>query len=160
MKRTLMITAFLCLLSAFAYAQSYTTLTVNNNTPCVVYIVVGGNVSGSACPTAYVSNVIGFPSGSTTFDAGNITGGMKCSTCSPTSLSSGDNFNFVDIATSNPVGMNMCAVINAYTLDVCGGTTSLTGINFEDWNGSTCSPCGTYDVILNGSGSTLTLDIQ
>ncbi len=161
MKKSLMITAFLCLLSAFAYAQtpSYTSLTINNSTPCTVYMLLGGNTSGGACTPDQMSSVIAIAPGSTTFDAGGVPGGMG-------SLSSGDIFTFIELYTSQPTPSNMCAVIHAYNFDICAATTTTppvgrTGVNFDNWNGATCNSCGTFDVSFTNSTSTnLIMDIQ
>lgn len=162
MKKTILTMALLCLLSAISYAQAYNSFTVNNSTSCTVYIMLGGNTNGGGCSPDYRSGVLAIMPGSTTFaDPTMVPGQMYNSSSTPLS-SSNDEFNFVEVYTSTPTAGNGCSTINAYNLSDCypPSITSVPGAAFDDWNGSICNSCGTFDIDLTNVGSTLVLDIH
>lgn len=163
MKKSIITTAILCLLSVFAYAQPYTSFTITNNTSCTVYIMVAGNVSTGPCVPDYRSSVLAIAPGTTTFsDAGSVTGGMW-NRSSSAHLNSGDHFNYVEVYSSIPLATNNCPFAT-YNLSDCYPPmiTSYSSKDFYDWdqNTLTCNSCGTWDIDLTGMGSTLMVDIQ
>lgn len=145
--KNLLFSAFaLCIFSVAASAQ-YQTLEINNMTGCTVFMQVDGNVAGGICAPDYRSGTLGIAPGMTVFnDPSTVPGGVNGG--GGGTLGASDFFNMVSVVNTQPIATNMCTPITAYHLSDCYPpmNTSYSGINFLDWNGSSCSSCGTYDI--------------
>lgn len=160
MKKLLFALALICISMIAAQAQPYTSLTINNNTNCTVYMVIDGNVAAGTCSPNYQSGILGISPGSTTFtDASTVPGGMNNGGLT---LTSGDQFVAIEIHSTEPIASNGCSPRTSYYMSDCsGGMLTSTMMNFDHWNGSTCNSCTVgSNVTLSGSGSTLTINIM
>ncbi len=154
MKKSLITTALLCLLSVFAHAQ-YNTLTINNSSPCTVYVIIHGTLSSSGCNGDYRSNIIAVAPGTVTYnDPSMVPGGMN-KMGSP-SLGSSDNFTMVRVYGANPAGTCPLSVINMSDC-ISGSVTSTTGFAIED---AGCTTCATVNIDFVGGGPVATIDIM
>lgn len=153
MKKSLMITSLLCLLSVFAHAQ-YNTLTINNNSSCTVYVIIHGTLSTNGCDGDYRSSVIAVAPGSVTYnDPSMVPGGMN--QLGVPSLGSSDNFTMARVYAADPAGTCPLSVVN---MSDClpGSVPSTTGFAIED---GVCSSCATVNIDFVGAGTLATIEI-
>lgn len=140
MKKLFITTALLCLLSVFAHAQ-YGTFTINNNTPCTVYVVLYGTVNGAVppCQINYVSNVIAIPGTSSINygDPGAVPGGMNNGGLT---LAPGDMFTMARVYHGNP--SVACTSTGVADMSDCwSGNTLIAPFDIEQFSGGGCMSC-------------------
>ncbi len=159
MKKLLFAVALLCC-CYFAQAQ-YNSLTIDNTTPCTVYVKIYGTTSTAipACLVDYSSTVISIANGTTVTYAnpsvvtgGGLSNGM-------TTLGSSDNFTMVRVYHERP-GFS-CIGTYADMSDCYTGTTYVHPWELElSVPGTGCTHCTFASLTYSGSGTTATLTIN
>lgn len=142
MKKSLIIATLVCLLSVAAHAQ-YNTISINNSTPCTVYIVLHGTTTAT-CTGDYRSTVLAIGPGITTFsNPTSVPGGM---TKGGSTLGSTGYFTFAKVYQNDPT---KGCTLNFFNLTDCSGISSPSGPNHGPWtlqtynSGTmTCNDCG------------------
>lgn len=140
MKKLFITTALLCLLSVFTKAQ-YGSFTINNNTPCTVYVILYGTVNGAVppCQINYKSTVLAIPSYRSILysDPSAVPGGMSKG---GTTLAAGDMFTMARVYHGNP-SMSCTSTGTADMSDCWTGTTLVAPFDLEQTSGISCVPC-------------------
>lgn len=151
MIRSILGVALLCCCSLFANAQS-NTLTINNTTPCTIYITVYGTTNGNGCATDYKTPVYAITPGSTFYsDPTAVPSGIHGSG----TLGATDKFTMVRVYSSDTHGS--CTVSNAAMSDCAtGSSSSVTSFTFDD---TFCTTCATADLdyVVIGNDAILTI---
>jgi hypothetical protein len=147
MKKFIML-AVACLFFISAQAQVQQ-LTVINSSGCNVYFKAVGDVAGNGCNAAYVTGTTKQygTGGIVNFDAGMLN--MLCGTCTPGSLSMGDDIVALEIYDKDPgCGGTLIAVIGdpCYTGSTSTGTFTTYTIG--------CTPCGSISGTWTSTGPT------
>lgn len=157
MRKSLIITALLCLVCVLAKAQ-YGSLIINNNTSCDAYVQISGTAS-TICLDDYITDafiMIPAHTSANYTDPSMVTPQLLNN--SSTALGSTGSFTLVKLASGNPLGG--CSLSQTALLSDCiaGATTNVPNFQFDN---SSCTTCSTpKDVTFTGMGNTAVIDIN
>lgn len=146
MKSMFFLMAMLCLTAIGANAQ-YTSLSIQNNTACTVYVELKGTTNASGCMIDHSStSIIAIPPGITEFS--DPTDGVTMSDGGST-LGTTDKFTAVRVIDINPAGASCHTPNFVFMGDCFPGTVTYASMWLYNWTGTSCPICTTVSTPPN-----------
>jgi|GEM_PF-4503317 len=154
--KQLFLAAIACILISFtAQAQS---ITINNNTPCDIHLILHATTPIGSCGGLYSSQVFTV-SGMTSLsfpDPTAVTGGMYNG--GGFIIGPGGWFDKVNFVQCNPAYCSPCALVSAVVQDAsCGGPTT----NIQSFYNAACVPssCSPVNINYTNAGGNITVNV-